>query len=141
MKIVACEVWPVTLTLEEPFTIAYSTTEQVVNYFIRIDTDAGISGFGCSAYDEEVTGENEYSVGKALNDVAVPLLIGEDPLCYAGILSRLRRQLPTQPTAMASVDMALLDILGKKAELPLYRLLGGSRTSIRSSITSNRWPL
>jgi len=141
MKIIACEVWPVTLTLEEPFTIAYSTTEQVVNYFIRIDTDAGISGFGCSAYDEEVTGENEYTVGRALNDVAVPLLVGEDPLCYADILSRLHRQLPTQPTAMASVDMALLDILGKKADLPLYRLLGGSRTSVRSSITIGIQPV
>lgn len=135
MKITHCEVWPVTLTLEEPFTIAYSTTESTVNYFIRIDTDSGISGFGCSAYDEEVTGENEESVGRALHDIAVPLLLGEDPLAYRDLLFRLLAALPDQPTAMASVDMALFDILGKKSGLPLYRLLGGKRTSILSSIT------
>ena len=135
MKITHCEVWPVTLTLEEPFTIAYSTTESTVNYFIRIDTDSGISGFGCSAYDEEVTGENEKSIGRALRDIAVPMLLGEDPLAHRDLLLRLYRAMPDQPTAMASVDMALFDILGKRADLPLYRLLGGKRTSILSSIT------
>lgn len=141
MKITHCEIWPVTLTLEEPFTIAYSTTESTVNYFVRIDTDAGISGFGCSAYDEEVTGENEHTVGKALRDIAAPLLIGEDPLAYAPLLDRLYAQIPDQPTAMASIDMALFDILGKKAGMPLYRLLGSARRSIKSSITIGIQPV
>lgn len=135
MKIINCEVWPVALTLEEPFTIAYSTMETAVNYFIRIDTDAGISGFGCSAFDEEVTGENEHTVGTALRDVAVPMLLGEDPLSYGALLDRLHGQIPDQPTAMASVDMALFDIVGKKAGMPLYQLFGGGRSSILSSIT------
>ncbi len=141
MKIINCEVWPVTLTLEEPFTIAYSTMETAINYFIRIDTDAGISGFGCSAFDEEVTGENEHTVDRALRDVAVPMLLGEDPLSYGALLERLHRQLPDQPTAMASVDMALFDIVGKKAGMPLYQLLGGARSSILSSITIGIQPV
>ena len=141
MRILSCEVWPVELTLEEPFVIAYSTMERAVNYFLRIDTDAGISGFGCSAFDEEVTGENERTVGTALREIAVPLLIGEDPLSYASILERLHHQIPDQPTAMASVDMALLDIVGKKAGLPLYKLLGGARHAIKSSITIGIQPV
>jgi L-alanine-DL-glutamate epimerase-like enolase superfamily enzyme len=135
MKIVGCDVWPVTLTLEEPFTIAYSTTTSVINYFLRIDTDAGISGFGCSAFDEEVTGENEHTVARALHDVAIPMLIGEDPLAFNDLIYRIHNKMPNDPTALASVDMALYDILGKKADLPLYKLLGGSRGRIRSSIT------
>ena len=135
MKITHCEAWPVTLTLEEPFTIAYSTTEQVINYFFRIETDSGITGFGCSAFDEEVTGETEHTIKKALNDIAIPMLLGENPLAYHDILSRMRNEMVQSPTAMASVDMALYDILGKRAQLPLYQLLGGGRDRIKSSIT------
>lgn len=141
MKITHCEIWPVTLTLEEPFTIAYSTTQQVTNYFIRIDTDAGISGFGCSAYDEEVTGETAETVAQALHDVAVPLLLGENPLMYRELLFRIRKNLSTQPTAMASVDMALFDIAAKHAQVPLYRFLGAGRTSILTSITIGIQPV
>ncbi|NCB02329.1 MAG: dipeptide epimerase [Spirochaetia bacterium] len=141
MKITACSAWPVTLTLEEPFTIAYSTTEKVVNYFLKIETDSGITGFGCSAFDEEVTGENEESVKNALNDIAIPLLLGLDPLSYSDILFRLRDEMKNFPTAMASVDMALYDILGKKANLPLYKLLGAGRNRIASSITIGILPV
>ena len=135
MKITHCEAWPLTLTLAEPFTIAYGTTEKVVNYFLKIETDSGITGFGCSAFDEEVTGENEQSIKKALNDIAIPMLLGENPLAYHDILNRMRLGMKTDPTAMASVDMALYDILGKKTQLPLYQLLGGKRDRIKSSIT------
>jgi L-alanine-DL-glutamate epimerase-like enolase superfamily enzyme len=141
MKIIGCEVWPVELTLAEPFTIAYMTTDKAINYFLRIDTDDGISGFGCSAFDEEVTGENEKSVGAALGDIAVPMLLGEDPLNYAAILSRLHSLLIDQPTAMASVDMALMDIVGKKAGLPLYKLFGGAKSSMVTSITLGIQPV
>ena len=141
MRITSCEAWPVTLNLAEPFTIAYSTMSSSVNWFLRIETDSGITGFGCSAFDEEVTGENELSVGHALRDIAIPMLIGEDPLSYATLLHRMHRELCSQPTAMASVDMALHDILGKRARLPLYRLFGGSRHSIKSSITIGIQPV
>ncbi|MGD1831987.1 MAG: mandelate racemase/muconate lactonizing enzyme family protein [Sphaerochaetaceae bacterium] len=135
MKITGCDVWPVRLTLEEPFVIAYSTTDSVINYFLRIDTDEGISGFGCSAFDEEVTGENEHTVSRALHDVAIPMLLGEDPLSYTDLIYRIHAKMPKDPTALASVDMALYDILGKKAGLPLYRLLGAKRSRMLSSIT------
>ncbi len=141
MKIIHVEAWPVTLTLVEPFTIAYSTTEKVVNYFLRIETDSGITGFGCSAFDEEVTGENEHTIKKALTDIAIPMLIGENPLAYRDLLSRINGAMKSSPTAMASVDMAIFDILGKRAKLPLYQLLGGKRECIKSSITIGIQPV
>jgi L-alanine-DL-glutamate epimerase-like enolase superfamily enzyme len=141
MKITGCEIWPITLTLEEPFTIAYSTMDHAINYILRIDTDAGISGFGCSAFDEEVTGENEHTIDRALHEIASPMLLGEDPLAYRDVLSRVHAQLADQPTALAAVDMALFDILGKQVGLPVYRLLGGSRTAMLSSITIGIRPI
>jgi L-alanine-DL-glutamate epimerase-like enolase superfamily enzyme len=40
-----------------------------------------------------------------------------------------------QPSALAAVDMAILDLLGKVCQLPLWQLLGGSKDRIRTSMT------
>ncbi len=135
MKITRCEAWKLRLDLEEPFSIAYSTVDHTFNWFLRIETDSGLSGFGCSAYDEEVTGENEKTIGTALNDRVIPLLQGSD-LDYVGrIFEDLHRELSSQPTAAASADMALMDILARHAGMPLYRMLGACRDSIATSVT------
>ena len=57
MRVVEVEAWPVAMRLTEPYTIAYETVEEVTNILLRVDTDAGISAYGCAAPDEAVTGE------------------------------------------------------------------------------------
>ena len=57
MKITRIEAWPVTMSLTEPYTIAYETVEQVTNIFLRLETNGPITGYGCAAPDLEVTGE------------------------------------------------------------------------------------
>jgi len=72
---------------------------------------------------------------RAADELIRPSLIGADPLRRALVMSELERALPDAPSARAMVDMALHDILGKVAGLPLYQLLGGYRDRIRTSIT------
>ncbi|MGC9311635.1 MAG: mandelate racemase/muconate lactonizing enzyme family protein [Sediminispirochaetaceae bacterium] len=135
MKILRCEAWKLRLDLEEPFAIAYSTVDHTFNWFLRIETDTGLTGFGCSAYDEEVTGENEETIGSALNNTVIPLLQGSSLAFVGRIFEDLHRELSSQPTAAASADMALMDILARRADLPLYRMLGAFRDSIPTSVT------
>ena len=135
MKIRQFEVWPVEMRLAEPYTIAYETTDRVTNIFLRIVTDQGLIGHGCAAPDFHVTGETPASVMTAFDATIAPVLSGVDPLRYALILERLRTGLGQQPAALAMVDMALYDLLGQIAGVPLYRLLGGYRTRIKTSIT------
>jgi L-alanine-DL-glutamate epimerase-like enolase superfamily enzyme len=135
MKIVALEAWTVELELEEPYTIAYETVERVQNVFIRIATDGPVVGYGCAAPDPGVTGETVTTVLEAIERVITPRLTGADPLRFALHLEKLRQALPRQPAALAAIDMALHDILGKAAGLPLWRLLGGFRDCIATSIT------
>jgi L-alanine-DL-glutamate epimerase-like enolase superfamily enzyme len=141
MKITSVESGEVTFKLSEPYTIAYETIDTAENVFLRIGTDGDIVGFGCAAPDLEVTGETARTVTAAIHDVVEPALRGSDPLRPAMLMERLRKPLEVQPSARAAVDMALYDILGKQARLPLWKLLGGFRDRIRTSVTIGILPL
>lgn len=98
---------------------------------VYLDTDAGHRGLGF-AYSVEGGGRALKMI--ATDDLA-PLLIDEDPLDHerlgAKVYWRLqgigRRGLVAH--AYSAVDLALWDIKGKAAGLPLYKLLGGARES------------
>ena len=135
MRITRVDAVPVDMKLAEPYTIAYETIDSAPNVFVRIETDTGLVGWGCAAPDLEVTGESPESVVAAIVDVVEPSVRGSDPLRTAMLLERLRGPLASQPSARAAVDMALHDILGKTAGLPLWKLLGGYRDRIRTSVT------
>ena len=141
MKIRQLEAWPVEMRLTGPYTIAYETTDRVTNIFLRLATDRGQQGHGCAAPDFQVTGETPETVMAAYDAVIAPELSGADPLRYALILERLRARLGQQPAAMAMADMALYDLLGQIAGIPLYRLLGGYRTRMKTSITIGILPV
>jgi len=135
MKIQHLEAWPVKMKLTEPYTIAYETIEETTNIFLRVDTDKGTVGYGCAAPDVQITGETPESVLLALNDKVSPAIKGSDPLRTAMLLERLTPLLESQSSTLAAVDMALHDILGKFCGLPLWKLLGGYRDRIKTSVT------
>lgn len=141
MKIVSAECWCENLRLMEPYTIAYESIDEASNVFIKINTDHGHIGWGCAAPDLEVTGETGATVLNAFKKVIEPFLTGRDPFHYARILEELKKLLKNQPSALAMVDTALFDLIGKKAQEPVYRLLGGYRTSIPTSVTIGILPL
>jgi L-alanine-DL-glutamate epimerase-like enolase superfamily enzyme len=135
LRITRIEARSIELPLAHPYTIAYETIDSAPNVFLRLETDGGITGYGCAAPDLAVTGETPQSVLTFVQEVAEPALRDEDPLERMRLLHRLGGSLATSPSAMAAVDMALHDILGKVAGLPLFLLLGGYRRSMRTSVT------
>ena len=135
MKITKIEAWPVSLRLTEPYRIAYQTVDATTNVFLLMETNRGIAGCGCAAPDLQVTGETAESVLQAVTSVIEPSMRGADPLRPTMLLERIKPALRDQPSVLASVDMALFDILGKASNMPLWRLLGGYRDRIKTSIT------
>ena len=79
MKIVKVEAYPVKMKLAESYTIAYETVSSTTNVFFVLETNKGITGFGCAAPDLEVTGESAESVMSDCRDSIEPLLKGVDP--------------------------------------------------------------
>lgn len=97
------------------------------NYvFVKIVTDEpGLYGIG----DATLNGR-ELAVASALKDHIAPLLVGRDPDRIEDIWQYLFRGTywrggPVLMTALAGIDLALWDIKGKRAGMPVYSLLGG----------------
>ncbi|WP_443970002.1 D-mannonate dehydratase ManD [Sphingobium sp. CR28] len=93
---------------------------------LKIECDDGTTGVG----DATLNGR-ELSVASYLADHVVPCLIGRDAHRIEDIWQYLYkgaywRRGPVTMTAIAAVDMALWDIKGKIAGLPVYQLLGGA---------------
>jgi L-alanine-DL-glutamate epimerase-like enolase superfamily enzyme len=141
MKITRVEICEIKMPLLLPYTISYETVDSVSNVFIRIDTDKEISGNGCAAPDKIITNETSNSVLRCLKDRAEAILLKCDPLRPVHILEELREPLSDCPSAKAAIDMALYDIMGKYANLPLWKLLGGYREKIKTSITIGIQPI
>ena len=135
MKITNIEAWLAKLKLEEPYTIAYDTIDIAINVILRIETNQGIVGYGCAAPDEHVAGETPEGNLETIQNVIMPMLKGADPFRSAKLMENLKMKISQQPAALAAVDMALYDILGKFAGLPVWKLLGGFRDRIKTSIT------
>ena len=129
------------LKLSEPYTIAYETVSQTSNFILRLETDGKLMGFGCAAPDPVVTGETPEQVETVIKEIIIPYLKGKNPFTYALILSELRLLLKDRSSALAMVDLALHDLIAKKADVPLYRFLGGYRNSIPTSVTIGILPL
>ncbi|MDX1530261.1 MAG: dipeptide epimerase [Rhodothermales bacterium] len=135
MRITRVEAWPVEMGLREPYAIAYATFARARNVFVRLHTDGPLVGLGVAAPDETVTGETPERALAVLEDVVADVLVGEDPLRIARVREVLREGLRAHPAALAAVDMACYDLLGKAAGLPLWVLLGGFRSRFLTSVT------
>lgn len=140
-RIKSVEAWPVTMRLKEPYEIAYERVTKVTNVIVRIECTDGVVGLGCSAPDIHVTGETPQGVLDAIRRRVARTLRGSDPLRTTMLLERLEDVLEDRPSTLAGVDLALHDILGKETGQPLWKLLGGFRDRMRTSITIGIMPL
>ncbi len=141
MKITKISYEHLDLKLSAPYTIAYETIGKTVNFILKVETDGTLVGYGCAAPDKGVTGEHPAEVEAAIENVISPYLIGKDPFTYAHILMELKSILGKKSSSLTMVDMALHDLISKKAGVPLYQFLGGYRSSIPTSITIGILPL
>jgi L-alanine-DL-glutamate epimerase-like enolase superfamily enzyme len=140
MKVQRVDTWIADLELQEPYVIAYERLERVENVFVRLETEQ-LTGYGCAAPDLEITGETAATVTQALAEIVEPVLLGSDPLARSRLLTQMEAPLARQPSVLAAVDLALWDLLGKAAGLPLWKLLGGCRERMETSITIGILPL
>jgi L-alanine-DL-glutamate epimerase-like enolase superfamily enzyme len=127
-KIASVEIYAVGI---HDTTARYSGQENAwheVNNILRITTTDGFEGV--SGVDAYYDGTFSDELLLELQGVAgdLPALKSLDPVEVGTMLARTRPQL--SDAARSSVDIALWDLAARRADLPLYRLLGRKRDSI-----------
>ncbi|WP_203136284.1 L-talarate/galactarate dehydratase [Microbacterium sp. JZ31] len=119
------------------FTGRQKPMTEVVFLIAEIETEQGHSGHGFS-YSKRAGGPAQYAHAREVAQTA----IGEDPNDIQKLYTKLlwagasvgRSGVATQ--ALAAIDIALYDLKAKRAGLPLSKLLGAHRDSVRTYNTS-----
>jgi L-alanine-DL-glutamate epimerase-like enolase superfamily enzyme len=108
------------------FRISLGVMDAVQNLLIRIHTEDGLFGWGEGAPLPYLCGETQAIAFEAAKDLA-GFLIGKNPYALEARIREMDRFLVHNTTTKSTFDMALYDLLSKRAGLPLYALLGGEK--------------
>lgn len=135
MQITHAEVTPVELALRQPIRMAASAEiTSVTAIFIRAETRDGRNAWGCTVAHPALNGENPGETLRTCQEGAA-LFPDLHPINIEYSLSRLSAAVTSSPAALCAFDLIFHDLLGLTAGLPLYRLLGGYRHRIQTSVT------
>ncbi|OWS71130.1 mandelate racemase/muconate lactonizing enzyme family protein [Polynucleobacter campilacus] len=143
MKITRLEVFTLKAPQSgRPHWVSHFIVPTANEILVRIYTDEGIDGFGLATSYTPI----DFAV-KAFKSGIGDLIIGEDPLApervykklFALTTSRLASEKGWSREAVirisSAIDIALWDIVGKTAGLPLYRIFGGFRSEVPAYVT------
>ncbi len=135
MKIDGYETMSVDLPLVEGYRIAGETIDHCQNHLVRVSAGP-YTGFGSASPSGGTIGENDQQCIAAMRGPLAELTsafkITDDPRSWSQQALTLA---PDCPAAIAAVDMALWDLVAKRAGVPLFRLWGGATNSIPTSVT------
>jgi L-talarate/galactarate dehydratase len=116
------------VSLSEPTPAAADAADLVL---VRAETDAGLTGLGFTY----LVGPGLIPLRSLIDTELVSLVLGEDPRetdrLFTKVESRFRSVgfAGLAARAYSAIDIALWDVKAKAADVPLYKLLGGSRDS------------
>ena len=127
MKIKHIEAIPVCVPLKKGMTAKTAHGEHVTSPYVlvKIHTDAGIVGLGEATISALWSGETQAGAVSAIRDYIAPQLENKDPRDINAARRAMDFIIKLNPFTKAAVEMALWDIAGKAAGLPVYQLLGG----------------
>lgn len=133
MKITSIESTPVAVPLVRDRIISggRGTHSRSPFLILQVHTDAGLVGLGEVSCTPGWSGEDSVTAKHVISSYIEPVLVGADPQAPESLWPAINGAVAGHQFTKAGVEMALWDIAGKAAGLPVYRLLGGPvRTEI-----------
>lgn len=135
MKITSIETIPINVPIHADKATVGARGAHTESPFLilQIHTDEGLVGLGEVSCTPLWSGEDQVTAAHFVEHVLTPVLIDQDPLDRGRLSGSMNAVLANNPFTKAGIEIALWDIVGKAAGLPLYMLLGGAaRNSIRT---------
>ena len=130
MKVSRVEAIPLSVPLDTPWRTGVATFTGYYMVLVRVTTNDGLVGYG-----ECLARYQPRAWSDLVNDVLGPKVVGEDPFDVEWIWHHLYRSFGSFSghsrgifvEAISGIDIALWDLMGKAAGLPIHKLLGGFR--------------
>lgn len=124
---------PLQIPLHTPFAISLETTEATANWWVRLFLDDGTEGWGEAAPSPSLMGETFATTEAALRE-AKQLLVGQ-PAQWRPVVRLLTDTISTHRCALAAIEVALLDALTKRHNIPLWQWFGGATDELETDVT------
>ncbi|HEX3150762.1 MAG TPA: enolase C-terminal domain-like protein [Gemmataceae bacterium] len=127
MKITCIEAIPICVPLKKGMTAKTAHGEHATSPYVivKVHTDAGLVGLGEATISGLWSGETQRGTVAAIDEYIAPQLVGKDPRDVTAARRAMDFIIKLNPFTKAAVEMALWDLAGKSAGLPVYQLLGG----------------
>ena len=135
MKITEVKIGRISVPLRVPFKTAIRRVDSVEDVIVEIHTDTGAVGYGEAPPTGVITGDTTGAIIGALKDHIIKTIIGRDVDDFEALTDCVQKCIIHNSSAKAAVDMALWDLYGQLYNIPVYKLLGGSKDKIVTDIT------
>lgn len=135
MKIAEVRIGRISVPLRVPFKTALRRVDSVEDVIVEIHTDTGAVGYGEAPPTGVITGDTTGAIIGALKDHIIKTIIGRDVDDFEALTDSVQKCIIHNSSAKAAVDMALWDLYGQLYNIPVYKLLGGSKDKIVTDIT------
>jgi muconate cycloisomerase len=120
---------PVALPLKKPLLMSGVAIGHAENLLVRIEAADGTVGWGEAASAPTMTGDTQGGLVAAVRHLA-PLLVGQDAWQRPQLVQRLHAALMGNTGAHSAIEMALLDLEGRAAQIPLAAIIGAVREHV-----------
>lgn len=127
MKITAIETVPINVPITQERATYGARGAHLTSPFllVKVHTDEGPVGLGEVSCTPGWSGEDQVTAAHVIATYLAPRLVGQNPTEVTRLAAAMHAGLANNPFTKAGVEIALWDLLGKVAGLPVYRLLGG----------------
>lgn len=137
LQIERVEVFGVAMPLSGTFTSAGVSKQATKAVVVRLTASDG--SIGISSAEQSSVAKPPHTAADllvAIRDRIGPALIGEDPTNVNRMVEVLDKLSPTQPGAVAAVEMACVELASRRQGVPMYAWLGGAA---QTSVQFNGW--
>ena len=135
MKITKVRLGMISVPLRVPFKTALRTVNSVEDVVVEVHTDTGAVGYGEAPPTGVITGDTTGAIIGAIQDHIAKTIVGRNVDDFENLMMAVNSCILKNTSAKAAVDMALWDLYGQLYNVPVYKMMGGSRKSIVTDIT------
>lgn len=134
MKITNIHTRTLKAPLKNPFITSLRRVDALEDLVVLIECDDGSVGYGEGAPTPVITGETMGSMIACIAHIK-PHIIGREIEDFDAILNLVHSLIVKNTTAKSALEIALYDLKAKGEKLPLFRMLGGTKTTFYTDIT------